>query len=207
MTKKKHKAGPERSRVRDRAPEFNRGNIQFLPRSADTVCGVVQLAAEADMSARSAVLATSVALLVAACTPESDKNVPDVTARVVTGDDVDDVFQRGDRILFAYDSATIEQRYQTVVQKAAALLAKNPSTTVTIEGHADERGTREYNLALGERRAIAVKHALTAFGVPADRLSTVSYGKERPAVAGSDEAAWSQNRRAVMVMNSAQSMR
>jgi peptidoglycan-associated lipoprotein len=73
--------------------------------------------------------------------------------------------------------------------------------TVTIEGHCDERGTREYNLALGERRANSVKNVLIALGIPAQRVSTISYGKERPAVVGSTEAAWAQNRRGVTVVN------
>jgi peptidoglycan-associated lipoprotein len=77
----------------------------------------------------------------------------------------------------------------------------NANVTVTIEGHCDERGTREYNLALGERRANAVKNVLVALGIPAQRISTISYGKERPAVVGSTEAAWAQNRRGVTVVN------
>ena len=75
------------------------------------------------------------------------------------------------------------------------------NVTLTVEGHCDERGTREYNIALGERRAQAMKNYLIGLGVAADRLSTISYGKERPAVLGSSEAAWSQNRRAVAVVN------
>ena len=72
---------------------------------------------------------------------------------------------------------------------------------MTVEGHCDDRGTREYNLALGERRATAVKNALVALGVPANRIKTISYGKERPAVVGDNEAAWAQNRRGVTVIN------
>jgi len=95
----------------------------------------------------------------------------------------------------------VPREYDEELRKAADWLVHCPTVTVTIEGHADERGTREYNLALGERRAIAVKRALAALGVSADRLSIVSYGKERPAAIGSNEAAWRQNRRAVMVVN------
>ena len=86
------------------------------------------------------------------------------------------------------------------LRKQASWLRKYPSTTVTIEGHADERGTREYNLALCERRANAVKEYLSTLGVSEDRMKTISYGKERPAVLGSNEWAWSQNRRAVTVV-------
>jgi peptidoglycan-associated lipoprotein len=80
-------------------------------------------------------------------------------------------------------------------------MSQYPQVTITIEGHCDERGTREYNLALGERRAAATKSYLVALGVSPDRLSTISYGKERPAVLGSNESAWAQNRRAVFVVN------
>jgi peptidoglycan-associated lipoprotein len=90
-------------------------------------------------------------------------------------------------------------RRQRLWRRSSNVEAK-PCQHVPPSGHADERGTREYNLALGDRRAIAVKRALVALGVAADRLSTVSYGKERPAVTGSTETAWSQNRRAVMVV-------
>ncbi len=86
-------------------------------------------------------------------------------------------------------------------RKQADWLKRNANVTVTVEGHCDERGTREYNLALGERRATAVKNVLVALGIPANRVSTISYGKERPAVVGSTEAAWAQNRRGVTTVN------
>ena len=85
--------------------------------------------------------------------------------------------------------------------RQAAFLNANPALTVTIEGHCDERGTREYNLALGERRATAARDFLLAQGVDSARIRTISYGKERPAMAGSTEAAWSKNRRAATVIN------
>ncbi len=103
-------------------------------------------------------------------------------------------------IYFDYDSSNIREDFQSVVEAHAAYLAAHPETTITIEGHADERGTREYNLALGERRANSVKNYLAGQGVSADRISVISYGKERPAVEGSDESAWAQNRRAVTVL-------
>ncbi|WP_164157725.1 peptidoglycan-associated lipoprotein Pal [Sandarakinorhabdus rubra] len=106
-----------------------------------------------------------------------------------------------DTVLFAYDSYELDGEARAVLARHAEWLKANPSVRVTLEGHCDERGTREYNLALGERRANSAKNFLAAQGVAVDRLSTISYGKERPAVAGTDEASFAQNRRAVtMVM-------
>lgn len=106
----------------------------------------------------------------------------------------------GDRVFFAFDSSVVTSEGQRVLERQAAWLKQYPSIDVTIEGHADERGTREYNLALGERRANAAKKYLVSLGVDSSRISTVSYGKERPAVLGSTEEAWAQNRRAVTVV-------
>ena len=106
----------------------------------------------------------------------------------------------GDRVFFAYDSAQLSPEAQRTLERQAAWFKQYPNMSATIEGHADERGTREYNLALGERRAASAKKYLVGLGVAANRLSTISYGKERPAVIGSDESAWSQNRRAVTVI-------
>jgi peptidoglycan-associated lipoprotein len=107
----------------------------------------------------------------------------------------------GDRIYFAFDRSDITTESRQVLTRQAALLSQNPSWTVTIEGHCDERGTVEYNLGLGERRANATKQALIALGVAAGRINIISYGKERPAVVGHNEQAWAQNRRAVTVVN------
>jgi peptidoglycan-associated lipoprotein len=107
----------------------------------------------------------------------------------------------GDRIFFDFDKSNLRPDARKQIEKWAEFLKKYPQNTVTIEGHCDERGTREYNLALGERRAAAAKKYLTALGIDAKRLATISYGKERPAVLGSNEAAWAQNRRDVMVVN------
>ncbi len=107
----------------------------------------------------------------------------------------------GDRIFFAFDSSEITPEAQLVLQRQAEWLKRYSNVTVTIEGHTDERGTREYNLALGERRAQAARNVLVALGIPASRISTISYGKERPAVPGSTEEAYAQNRRAVTVVN------
>ena len=106
----------------------------------------------------------------------------------------------GDRIFFNTDSSAIRPDAAATLNKQAQWLQKYPNVSVTIEGHADERGTREYNLALGERRANAAKTYLVNLGVDSSRLRTVSYGKERPAVLGSTESAWAQNRRAVTVV-------
>ena len=107
----------------------------------------------------------------------------------------------GDRVFFAFDRSDITPESQQILERQADWLRRYPNVTVTIEGHCDERGTREYNIALGERRAQAVKNVLVALGVPASRISTISYGKERPAVVGSSEEAYAQNRRAVTTVN------
>ncbi len=106
----------------------------------------------------------------------------------------------GDRVFFAFDRFDVEPDQKKTLDRQAAWLKKFSSVTVTIEGHADERGTREYNLALGERRANAVKEYLIYLGIDAKRIKTVSYGEERPVALGSDEAAWAQNRRGVTVV-------
>jgi peptidoglycan-associated lipoprotein len=105
-----------------------------------------------------------------------------------------------DRVFFDYDSSALDSQGQAVLGAQSAWLSQNANTNVTIEGHCDERGTREYNIALGERRAYAAKKFLVSQGVSPNRISTVSYGKERPAVVGSDEDSWAQNRRAVTVV-------
>ena len=106
----------------------------------------------------------------------------------------------GDRVFFALDSSSLDGEAQSTLDRQANWLKQYSNVNVVIEGHADERGTREYNLALGERRASAAKNYLVNSGVSSARVSTISYGKERPAVMGSDESAWSQNRRAVTVI-------
>jgi peptidoglycan-associated lipoprotein len=107
----------------------------------------------------------------------------------------------GDRVFFDFDQFNIRADQRGTVEALAAWLDTNPSVTLSLEGHADERGTREYNLALGERRANSIRDYLVALGVNPARLSTVSYGEERPAVLGSNESAWGQNRRGVFVVN------
>ncbi len=109
------------------------------------------------------------------------------------------VGQYGDRIFFDTDKFNVDAEDQATLQRQAQWLAQYPNARVTVEGHADERGTREYNLALGERRANSAKNYLASLGVDASRVQTVSYGKERPQALGSDEQSWAQNRRAVTV--------
>jgi len=107
----------------------------------------------------------------------------------------------GDRVFFAYDRSDISPEAQQILQRQADWLRRYPNVSVTIEGHCDERGTREYNLALGERRANAAKNVLVAAGIPASRVATLSYGKERPIVPGSSDEAYAQNRVAVTTVN------
>ena len=124
------------------------------------------------------------------------------TGQIVPGrqeDFLQQVGQFGDRILFETDRFNVDVEDQTVLQRQAQWLAQYPNTRAIVEGHADERGTRDYNLALGERRANSAKNYLVSLGVDASRIQTVSYGKERPSALGSDEQAWAQNRRAVTV--------
>ncbi|MBE5252612.1 peptidoglycan-associated lipoprotein Pal [Mixta mediterraneensis] len=107
--------------------------------------------------------------------------------------------QQNNIVYFGLDKYDVQSDYAQMLDQHAAFLRSNPSYKVTIEGHADERGTPEYNIALGERRASAVKMYLQGKGVSADQMSIVSYGKEKPAVLGHDEAAYAKNRRAVLV--------
>ena len=107
----------------------------------------------------------------------------------------------GDRVFFDTDSSSLTSEGQATLAKQAEWLKQYGSVNVTVEGHADERGTREYNIALGERRAAVTKRQLVNLGIASSRISTISYGKERPAVVGSDDSAWAQNRRAVSVVS------
>ena len=106
----------------------------------------------------------------------------------------------GDRVFFEFNTSDLTSEARATLDRQSAWLKKYPSVSVTIEGHCDERGTREYNLALGDRRATSVKNYLVANGISDGRVKTISYGKERPAVLGHNEAAWAQNRRGVTVV-------
>ena len=120
---------------------------------------------------------------------------------IVKGSQEDLIVNVGDRVFFGYDSSDLDSDALEHLQDQVAWLKQNSNVSVTIEGHCDERGTREYNLALGEKRAQAVKNYLIGLGISPDRVSTVSYGKERPAVVGSNDGAWAQNRRSVTIVN------
>jgi len=146
-------------------------------------------------------------LMLAACssTPETPAGGPGPgglgASRFGPGSQQDLAATAGDRIFFSFDSAEITPESRQILQRQSEWLKRYANVSVTVEGHCDERGTREYNLALGERRAQAAKNVLVALGIPAARLSTISYGKERPAVPGSSEDAYAQNRRAVTTVN------
>jgi peptidoglycan-associated lipoprotein len=120
-----------------------------------------------------------------------------VTSQILPGSAEDFRVNVGDTVHFGYNEYNVEDNDKSVLGRQAQWLAKYPSVRVTVEGHADERGTREYNLALGARRANAVKEYLVSQGVSTARVETVSYGKERPICTESNEACWAQNRRGV----------
>jgi len=137
---------------------------------------------------------------VSTATPPPPPKMQTQTDSLVKGSQADFVKNVGDRVFFDTDKSTLKPEGKDQLSKWVAFLKQYPNDQLTIEGNCDERGTREYNLALGERRANAAKEFLVANGIQATRLKTVSYGKERPAVLGSNEAAWAQNRRDVGVI-------
>ena len=161
--------------------------------------------------------ALSAALLLGACTtkqqaaeappppvqqaaPAPPRPAP-VVSSILPGSEQDFKVNVGDTVHFAYNEYAVQDNDKGTLSKQASWLTKYPSVKLTVEGHADERGTREYNLALGARRANAVKEYLVAQGVAAGRLETVSYGKERPICTASDEDCYAQNRRGVSVIS------
>ena len=131
----------------------------------------------------------------------SDETKASESSSITPGSQEDLIVNVGDRVFFGYDSSDLDADAQELLQDQVAWLKQYPAVSVTVEGHCDERGTREYNLALGEKRAQAVKNYLLSLGVSSERVSTISYGKERPAVVGSNDNAWSQNRRSVTLVN------
>jgi len=139
-------------------------------------------------------------LMISACAT-GKKSADPLTNDVYTGTDTVEYLANGvpDRVFFATNKFNLTTAARDTLRKQATWLRKNKKITVTIEGHADERGTREYNLALGERRANSAKDYLMTYGVSGKRLSVISYGKERPVNPASSPLAWSQNRRSVTV--------
>jgi peptidoglycan-associated lipoprotein len=153
--------------------------------------------------------ALAVTLLVAGCSskpqtgPQTDVGTTDSTqmgGSVIPGSEQDLAQNVGDRVFFELDRSELSQEARQTLDRQAAWLKRFPAVRVTLEGHCDERGTREYNMALGARRANAARAYLVALGIQTARIQTVSYGAERPAVLGTGEAVWSQNRRAVTVV-------
>jgi len=125
-----------------------------------------------------------------------------VSSNIIPGSAEDLRVNVGDTVHFEYDRYNLRDEDRGILQRQAAWLSKYPQVRVTVEGHCDERGTREYNLALGARRANAVKEYLVSLGVSSGRVETISYGKERPVCTESDEGCWAQNRRAVTTIAS-----
>ena len=158
------------------------------------------------------VAALSAALAMAACSKNPNDSANGANGlggmgagAASPGSQQDFVVNVGDRVFFESDSTELTSTAQGTLEKQARWLSQYPRYTITIEGHADERGTREYNFALGARRSEATKSYLVARGVPASRLRTISYGKERPVAVCNDISCWSQNRRAVTVLGGASS--
>ena len=138
---------------------------------------------------------------VAATTPSAPATtVESVPEGPIPGSQADLTANVGDRVFFEFDKFALQLDARSTIERWAAWLKTYPNVAVTIEGHADERGTREYNLALGERRANSALEYMVSLGIDPNRVRVISYGKERPAVVGSNEAAYSQNRRSVMLV-------
>jgi peptidoglycan-associated lipoprotein len=148
--------------------------------------------------------AAAAMFLLAACSSTSEDAAANssatTTSTIAPGSSEDFVANVGDRVFFDTDKSTLLPEGEATLARQATFMKQYPSKTFTIEGHADERGTREYNLALGGRRAAAAKDYLVSLGVDAARLTTISYGKERPVCLESNETCWAHNRRAVSVL-------
>ena len=149
-------------------------------------------------SLKNTFLILAAALILSAC---STGKKADVSGDVYTGTDTVEFLATGvkDRVFFATNKSSLTSLSRETLRKQATYLRKNKNLNVVVEGHADERGTREYNLALGERRANAVKDYLMTYGISGKRISVISYGKEKPVNTESSPLAWSQNRRSVTV--------
>ena len=149
---------------------------------------------------KNAFLVVVACMILSACATQK-KSTGQMQGDVYTGTDTVEYLASGvpDRVFFATNESVLTTRSRDTLRKQAAWLRKNPDITIVLEGHADERGTREYNLALGERRANSAKDYLMTYGISASRISVISYGKERPVDSGSNPLAWSKNRRSVTV--------
>ena len=143
----------------------------------------------------------AVALSMAACANKTDGLDPSLAGSAAPGSQQDFVVNVGDRVFFESDQTELSPQAIATLEKQAQWLQTYNRYSFTIEGHADERGTREYNIALGARRAQSVRTYLASRGVDANRMRTISYGKERPVAVCNDISCWSQNRRAVTVLN------
>ncbi|MFZ1681237.1 MAG: peptidoglycan-associated lipoprotein Pal [Rhizobiaceae bacterium] len=162
----------------------------------------------ARLTTNPAIVALVATLAIAGCaskkTPNSAADLGLGAAGTATpGSAQDFTVNVGDRIFFDTDSSVIRADAQQTLQRQAQWLGKYPNYAITVEGHADERGTREYNIALGARRAAATRDYLSSLGVSAGRMKTISYGKERPVAVCDDISCWSQNRRAVTLLGGA----
>ena len=146
-------------------------------------------------------LVVAACLVLSACATSKKSSTGQMQGDVYTGTDTVEYLASGvpDRVFFATNESILTTASRETLRKQAAWLRKNSDITIVLEGHADERGTREYNLALGERRANAAKDYLMTSGISSDRISVLSYGKERPVDSGSNPLAWSKNRRSVSV--------
>ncbi len=147
-------------------------------------------------------LAIFLSFVLSACATQTAKKVDSqMQGDVYTGTDTVEYLADGvpDRVFFATNESILTTKSRDTLRKQAAWLRDNSNINIVIEGHADERGTREYNLALGERRANSAKDYLITYGISADRISVISYGKERPVDSGSNPLSWSKNRRSVTV--------
>ncbi|THF53586.1 peptidoglycan-associated lipoprotein Pal [Allorhizobium terrae] len=159
------------------------------------------------LASNPAIVALTLTLALAGCA--SKKNLPNSASELglngaggasTPGSTQDFTVNVGDRIFFDTDSSSIRADAQQTLTRQAQWLQRYSQYPITVEGHSDERGTREYNLALGARRASATKAFLVSKGIPASRIKTISYGKERPVAACDDASCWNQNRRAVTVL-------
>jgi len=154
---------------------------------------------------KNTLLVLAACLVLSACATKKEVATTDIQGQmqsdVYTGTDTVEYLADGvpDRVFFATNETVLTTASRETLRAQAAWLRKNSSINVVLEGHADERGTREYNLALGERRANSAKDYLMTYGISSDRISVLSYGKERPVDAGSNPLAWSKNRRSVTV--------